>query len=129
MIMGMGFNPRTPRGVRPSYSKIKSLDIKSFNPRTPRGVRRFGISEPIRIFDVSIHAPHAGCDVDRAGKDFRVFGFNPRTPRGVRPSLPSIPVRGLMFQSTHPTRGATRSICYDSWHKRVSIHAPHAGCD
>ena len=42
----VNFNPRTPRGVRPSTSRSNSMTW-NFNPRTPRGVRldccRFGV--------------------------------------------------------------------------------------
>ena len=34
-----------------------------------------------------------------------------------------------MFQSTHPTRGATQSAIDRQVATSVSIHAPHAGCD
>ena len=79
---------------------------------------------------ISIHAPHAGCD-------FRCQHFLEQTP---------------IFQSTHPMRGATEaSIRYifssEDFNPRtpcgvrhaasvagypiplISIHAPHAGCD
>ena len=57
--------------------------------------------------EISIHAPHAGCDSDTsaaassAGK----------------------------FQSTHPMRGATAKIALRRVTVGISIHAPHAGCD
>ena len=58
-------------------------------------------------FYISIHAPHARCDV----------------------ILSPINSSSNTFQSTHPMRGAT---C--RWHNkritlRISIHAPHARCD
>ena len=103
----------------------KSTD---FNPRTPHGVRRPG---------------------DQANGDYR--HFNPRTPHGVRPvGCWAISVR-CPFQSTHPSRGATRAtpenfqkIGFQSTHpsrgatvimqfyimpKGISIHAPLTGCD
>ena len=39
-----GFNPRTPCGVRRSFSGLKCAGISGFNPRTPCGVRRAGRS-------------------------------------------------------------------------------------
>ena len=104
------FNPRTPCGVRhddlylPSYSG-------DFNPRTPCGVRLhmkqrkhtmaiFQSTHPLRgatnsdgsynmFYNISIHAPLAGCDV-----------------------LPyDVPVTPSRFQSTHPLRGATSASC------------------
>ena len=82
----------------------------------------------------------------------RSLCFNPRTPRGVRHALPfrayalimfqsTHPARGatdrfnagdtaaLQFQSTHPARGATYYKYSKGGHKHVSIHAPREGCD
>ncbi len=61
----------------------------------------------VRLPDISIHAPHAGCDE---------FG------RLVVDNL-------VVFQSTHPMRGATSSTGRDRHDVTISIHAPHAGCD
>ena len=78
--------------------------------------------------------------------------FNPRTPCGVRLSFCSYVWRQLVFQSTHPLRGATRLplllinrlVRFQSTHplrgativgaiadtiRHISIHAPLAGCD
>ena len=81
-----------------------------FNPRTPCGVRRkvanyFGVT-----VEISIHAPLAGCDSEIVSVQPTAFNFNPRTPCGVRlvtfcPIAPS-----LLFQSTHPLRGATYTV-------------------
>ena len=56
--------------------------------------------------------------------------FNPRTPCGVRQQDVISMLVKLPFQSTHPMRGAT--FCAFSGFRsgvRISIHAPHAGCD
>ena len=80
------FNPRTPHGVRPTTSS-STAPRRCFNPRTPHGVRptmreigdwmvQFQSTHPTRgatykrkqvklMKDVSIHAPHTGCDEDR----------------------------------------------------------------
>ena len=60
------------------------------------------------IINISIHAPHAGCDMS-----------------------PTMDVeRDGLFQSTHPMRGATGETNREGLPLRViSIHAPHAGCD
>ena len=55
-----------------------------FNPRTPCGVRRLV-----------------------AYRNRPTHNFNPRTPCGVRLTGPALPSRALLFQSTHPLRGAT----------------------
>ena len=56
---------------------------------------------------ISIHAPHAGCDRFCKPCPASCWYFNPRTPCGVRP------------------------LCFNrNWFSLlISIHAPHAGCD
>ena len=86
--------------VQPSVSR------PNFNPRPPCGVRR-----------------RYHCDGSAAGN------FNPRTPCGVRRTAMGKQSGFLLFQSTHPLRGATpypRDYC---WRRCISIHAPLAGCD
>ena len=100
-----------------------------FNPRTPCGVRRLV-----------------------AYRNRPTHNFNPRTPCGVRLTGPALPSRALLFQSTHPLRGATPprspgSAAMSNFNPRtpcgvrrhclhistfmggISIHAPLAGCD
>ena len=55
--------------------------------------------------------------------------FNPRTPRGVRPLFYPPKIAYFVFQSTHPSRGATIARFSPSALLPVSIHAPLAGCD
>ena len=82
----------------------------------------------------TIHAPLAGCDLDRSQTPmlyWRRFqsthplrgattgrikhdtgntgNFNPRTPCGVRHHAPMLLLLAIQFQSTHPLRGATRA--------------------
>ena len=100
------FNPRTPCGVR-HVAAFYSDHVTDFNPRTPCGVRQsvmcsntnflpFQSTHPMRgatctvraisaALDISIHAPHAGCDDS---------------------TMPASNWISL-FQSTHPMRGAT----------------------
>ena len=83
-----------------------------------------------RIGHISIHAPRAGCDAAGAGRREEAGGhFNPRTPCGVRPEAVQRIKRGKKFQSTHPVRGATRRGAPYQRCRRISIHAPRAGCD
>ena len=81
------FNPRTPRGVRPTF-RWRDGPPGNFNPRTPRGVRLFRF-------------PHIVSAIAH---------FNPRTPRGVRPTPSQHPAAQRGFQSTHPARGATSQL-------------------
>ena len=56
------FNPRTPCGVR-RFDVSELDDFANFNPRTPCGVRRQQCRQLILNDYISIHAPHAGCDI------------------------------------------------------------------
>ena len=55
--------------------------------------------------------------------------FNPRTPCGVRRLWGKHSKKRCSFQSAHPMRGATRTILQNNPLFRISIRAPHAGCD
>ena len=81
--------------------------VAYFNPRTPCGVR-----------------PRRFSAAARPCSD-----FNPRTPCGVRPSAEKETTFQYPFQSTHPLRGATLYASEIALIKRISIHAPLAGCD
>ena len=61
---------------------------------------------------ISIHAPHAGCDLRAHRHRLFLRHFNPRTPCGVRPSASACKSPIMAFQSTHPMRGATRHLHY-----------------
>ena len=101
---------------------------------------------------ISIHAPLTGCDCSRCGFPCIRLHFNPRTPHGVRREITiykhksrdisiHAPLTGcdqtglltgaenLIFQSTHPSRGATCSACLFTHRHFISIHAPLTGCD
>ena len=157
-----------------TYCNVISQEITNFNPRTPCGVRQYFLVcfHPKR--GISIHAPHAGCDVlhliadlmelqfqsthpmrgatfESRGGGSRCMNFNPRTPCGVRLTQqveglgdayfnPRTPCgvrreakksryRRKEFQSTHPMRGATSGYSRTLSVGPISIHAPHAGCD
>ena len=57
------------------------------------------------------------------------IGFNSRTPGGVRQISKDSPVLLLLFQFTHPGRGATTAPTTCATSPSVSIHAPREGCD
>ena len=167
-----GFNPRAPCGARLS-NIVRELVDMGFNPRAPCGARQARPRDSHRATRVSIHAPHAGRDkcisldgylvpvsihAPHAGRDpcwrsctARHPCFNPRAPCGARPHGEMYCLKGDVFQSTRPMRGATfhpspklsaqefqstrpmrgatgrnAAICAS---RSVSIHAPHAGRD
>ena len=145
------FNPRAPRGARPTGPRFHRRSRLNFNPRAPRGARQFvfirtgdtlefqstrpsrGATQPDGwppdTPAISIHAPLAGRDTRRGSSPAAVTYFNPRAPRGARLTLPMSSARSTVFQSTRPSRGATNAV--DKFFDKViiSIHAPLAGRD
>ena len=81
---GYYFNPRTPCGVRHREYPRRERGRRNFNPRTPCGVRPVAATETTGGNIISIHAPHAGCDVIIVKTGSLDQNFNPRTPCGVR---------------------------------------------
>ena len=128
-----------------------TAQCRNFNPRTPCGVRHLGQRRTDHRRPISIHAPLAGCDTAYFIAAASFLNFNPRTPCGVRPTGSFFFANTLLFQSTHPLRGATtvilsiaRLLEFQSTHPlrgatflvllrveyvAISIHAPLAGCD
>ena len=101
------FNPRTPCGVRPPLFAYINIHGRNFNPRTPCGVRPNGGGSSTMTREISIHAPLAGCDNVGCNVYQLRQDFNPRTPCGVRPAAEIMADEAVLFQSTHPLRGAT----------------------
>ena len=126
------FNPRTHRGVR--RLRIFCTTIRYyFNPRTHRGVR-LHILIQIHLFILfqSTHPSWGATSICQA-YIYKKFNFNPRTHRGVRRLQHKMQRRQLyfnprthrgvrhyhftvlsksaqVFQSTHPSWGATSPI-------------------
>ena len=170
------FNPRTHRGVRltwmryqHAYSAIsihapivgcdnhfygKSKYIIEFQSTHPSWGATEKTGTTYAKAYISIHAPIVGCDFLKTW--WRAIGwvyFNPRTHRGVRlyGSGGAEVLTALVFQSTHPSWGATLRTApsdtvlqfqstHPSWGAtwqagihcksiRISIHAPIVGCD
>mgnify|MGYP001673147682 CR=1 FL=1 len=59
----LGFNSRTPGGVRPHAVYLLYTHAQGFNSRTPGGVRLHHLSSVLYKRLVSIHAPREGCDL------------------------------------------------------------------
>ena len=159
----------------PSFVKgFRKMTDQDFDPRTPCGVRLFPVKQavtvaafqsthPMRgatldlclsglISQISIHAPHAGCDTCAQKYTYTGFAFQSTHPmRGATP-FRRTSTAVFPFQSTHPMRGATSSSFCPCRYTRyfnprtpcgvrhaffdgdellvfISIHAPHAGCD
>ena len=132
---------------RGSCTKLQKISIHAPHAGCDAGRRN-----RIHVDHISIHAPHAGCDYYDPTPEQARRDFNPRTPCGVRQNSGHLYRQPVGFQSTHPMRGATRirgasgnrradfnprtpcGVRLDTGTKsftrrRISIHAPHAGCD
>ena len=123
------FNPRAPCGARPGNANIVGALREFQSTRPVRGATqaysrclidriKFQSTRPVRgatcrdrgvalFSNVSIHAPRAGRDPERAKTRLRIYSF----------------------QSTRPVRGATEREEYIEGLQFVSIHAPRAGRD
>ena len=122
------FNPRTPCGVRLTGILFLLIFIVFQSTHPLRGATLFCLLDGYDYY-ISIHAPLAGCDRLCRGNSYREMNFNPRTPCGVRPVQTIKTAREGNFNPRTPCgvrRGhfSTRKIP-----RRISIHAPLAGCD
>ena len=78
---------------------------------------------------ISIHAPLAGSDASLRSGLWERRHFNPRSPRGERRISVRLQKKPPIFQSTLPSRGATRRDALVAVPRQISIHAPLAGSD
>ena len=124
-----GFNPRTPCGVRQFTCSASNTQKKFQSTHSLRSATAFH-SVFCSIFNVSIHALLAECDLETSHNSTKTKrfnprtpcgvrpldsfgivivprGFNPRTPCGVRPIINGDNPPGTVFQSTHSLRSAT----------------------
>ena len=147
---GGDFNPRPPRGGRPSSTSFM-LSIQLFQSTPPsRGATTctVGFHSPQNI---SIHAPLAGGDGFPQKFSCCPIGFQSTPPSRGATSTHGLRGRGWIFQSTPPSRGATYVIAeagkttvfqstppsrgatryYEIGQRKyaISIHAPLAGGD
>ena len=124
----MHFNPRTPCGVRLTCSSMRPATswISIHAPLAGCDLQR---GAPAIRRTISIHAPLAGCDAFRGKTDREVWQFQSTHP--LRGATLTSSHRGYseLFQSTHPLRGATRHGERRDQRAEISIHAPLAGCD
>ena len=78
---------------------------------------------------ISIHAPLTGCDFDYTKIRFpwTISIHAPLTgcDAGIHTPIDTTPE----FQSTHPSRGATKKTELKNVAGQISIHAPLTGCD
>ena len=123
-----------------------------FQSTLPMRGATLGLQVYVYHLDISIHAPHAGSDLELLSIIFsplrfqstlpmrgatgismiklNVKGyFNPRSPCGERRVRFNGHTSTRKFQSTLPMRGATKAKRRNGRFLSISIHAPHAGSD
>ena len=145
------FNPRTPCGVRPEKRGAKNSPLTFQSTHPSRGATDC-VRNLIDAQIISIHAPLVGCDAGQrdAGLAHAISIHAPLAGCDWITMAESVPA--VIFQSTHPLRGATLSspspaLPATHFNPRtpcgvrpalmlgmgvyfcISIHAPLAGCD
>ena len=106
-LTGLFQSTHPMRGATARAKAPRSSGGIDFNPRTPCGVRHIRLMSLSSDVNISIHAPHAGCD--------------PAVHHATDPEQPI---------SIHaPHAGCDLLVGVLALHGRISIHAPHAGCD
>ena len=106
---------------------LPRLRVSIHAPREGCDGRGVGTQQGKEI--VSIHAPREGCDSGGHDLGNINLSFNSRTPGGVRQQRQGSQYHIVLFQFTHPGRGATKAGILAGKDAPVSIHAPREGCD
>ena len=134
------------------WSSLEITEKCYFNPRAPCGARRilnsmfdhpqrFQSTRPVRGAtgtllrtdtdgNISIHAPHAGRDLNLSSLMPAQFNFNPRAPCGARHPAPrsAAPPAPISIHAPHAGRDQHVGQHHEQ-EAEISIHAPHAGRD
>ena len=116
------------RGATYDYINVKTLD-GDFNPRPPRGGRRCTVLHINTTSTISIHAPREGGDTLYLESQGRIILFQSTPPaRGATRSNARLSELRKQFQSTPPARGAT-SIwpCSSKWGPYFNPRPPRGG--
>ena len=121
------FNPRTPCGVRPP-SPPQSSKLRSFQSTHPlRGATEQILLKAINDGHISIHAPLAGCDCLASARNRHRLSISIHAPlAGCDVGWVSFDLAYIVFQSTHPLRGATQHQGRDGL--RESYFNPRTPC-
>ena len=153
VVIAAPISIHAPRAGCDVFAAIRMLENSEISIHAPRaGCDARGDFEMAVMRVISIHAPRAGCDRLCAGHAGSHTDFNPRTPCGVRPAFAAAHVRQRHFNPRTPCGvrlGICLMICCAAIYfnprtpcgvrrrrrhgrvlnKRISIHAPRAGCD
>ena len=148
----MNFNPRSPCGLRqkkcvnsaefPRFQSTQPMRAATsapftfistqmhFNPRSPCGLRLLFYLCFFLCIVISIHAAHAGCDLNPDVTAWMPLPISIHAAHaGCDDILPVSKSHAFVFQSTQPMRAATFRRTSIRSDRTISIHAAHAGCD
>ena len=119
--------PREGCDEPPTLDKLQGGIFQSTHP-----VRGATLNYEVlaKMYRISIHAPREGCDHGWNVEPARTNEISIHAPReGCDPNVCSMPTMVVLFQSTHPVRGATGGTPDLPILDAISIHAPREGCD
>ena len=108
-IVHLRISTHTPHTGCDLYSSAV-ICPSSISTHTPHTGCDFGTLSDVQDTDISTHTPHTGCDYSLAAAPDTIINFNSHTPHGVRLPEKSPKCSRLLFQLTHPTRGATVTV-------------------
>ena len=100
------FQSTHPERGATTVSVLSSLEFLFQSTHPERGATTIAKLQVTNAI-VSIHTPRAGCDMDVSNLSRYKRSFNPHTPSGVRLAPLCKKLLDVLFQSTHPERGAT----------------------
>ena len=111
-VAGKCVDPGGTRTTNTGGDRYSSAVIcpSSISTHTPHTGCDFGTLSDVQDTDISTHTPHTGCDYSLAAAPDTIINFNSHTPHGVRLPEKSPKCSRLLFQLTHPTRGATVTV-------------------
>ena len=124
------FNPRSPRGERPTGTKTRRTTSRNFNPRSPRGERHSAVFafQLIYVFQPALPARGA-TSAPISCSPCMIANFNPRSPRVERLKARFFAHCFSIFQPALPARGATRTGSGAGAGGSISPRAPREGSD
>ena len=119
----LGFNPRTPCGVRPYFSLMALFSAWFQSTHSLRSATQ-QVHDHLRKFHVSIHALLAECDLRHPALLRSIPCFNPRTPCGVRPNMAVVLLDREGFNPRTPCGVRLRLTIYIVIQQRKRYFAP-----
>ncbi len=126
--LSSAFQSTLPSRGATTYSTTRCARAAHFNPRSPHGERLFARLVDAAL-DISIHAPLTGSDIDMGGEAYEMTISIHAPLTGSDPHTLQYSPFSLGFQSTLPSRGATRIGAGALMIISISIHAPLTGSD